>query len=241
MKKSSIIIMVILCFAIVLGGCKNTDASEETPTEAVTPTKAETKYQVTPSVEAYDYKITDKGTVTLLGFKDFRIDYQEVIMPDTIEGLPVTKIDKQSFWGYKFIVVLVIPDSIEEIGTVAFRQCASLESVTIGDGVKTIGSAAFRDCPSLKKLIIGKNVKYIATYAFSQCPSLEEVVLPEGLESIGDQAFCDCNSLTSIYIPESVTYITNDFPFGSHSKIYCKKGSYAESYLKNSSYHYEYY
>ena len=43
-----------------------------------------------------------------------------------------------------------IPESVTTIGDLAFYNCTSLTSVTIGDSVTTIGEGAFYGCTSLK-------------------------------------------------------------------------------------------
>ena len=45
---------------------------------------------------------------------------------------------------------VVIPDSVTEIGCIAFMGCKSLTSITIPDSVIEIDTRAFKDCTSLK-------------------------------------------------------------------------------------------
>jgi putative transposon-encoded protein len=51
---------------------------------------------------------------------------------------------------------VVIPESVTEIGSSAFYDCTSLESVVIPESVTEIGSSAFSDCTSLENIYIPK-------------------------------------------------------------------------------------
>lgn len=84
---------------------------------------------------------------------------------------------------------LVIADSVDVILDHAFKDCASLSSVTIPDSMTSIGDQAF--------------------FGFS---GLTSIYIPNSVTSIGSNAFRDCSSLTSINIPDSITSIK-----GGHS------------------------
>jgi hypothetical protein len=47
---------------------------------------------------------------------------------------------------------VVIPNSVEVIGDIAFYGCSNLTSVTMGNGVTSIGVGAFHDCTKLKDI-----------------------------------------------------------------------------------------
>jgi len=122
----------------------------------------------------------------------------ELIIPDTIEGKPVTNIGNQAFFGCTNLTSITIPDSVTSIGNFAFYKCSSLTSITIPDGVTLIGAHAFRDCTSLTSITIPDSVASIGDYAFVNCTSLTSVSIGNGVTSIGDAAFFSCTSLTNI-------------------------------------------
>ena len=70
---------------------------------------------------------------------------------------------------------LVIPNSVQTIGSVAFSGCSGLTTLTIGDAVQTIGQSAFGGCSGLTTLTIGNNVKTIGYNAFQNCTGLTSV------------------------------------------------------------------
>jgi len=112
----------------------------------------------------------------------------------------------------------IIPDSVTSIGSHAFYDCCSLQSVTIPDSVTSIGDDAFNGCSSLQSVTIPDSVTSIGDSAFSWCTSLQSVTIPDSVTSIGDMAFYECSSLQSVTIPDSVTSI-GDCAFESCSSL----------------------
>ncbi len=102
---------------------------------------------------------------------------------------------------------VTIPDSVTSIGYYAFEGCKSLTSITIPDSVTSIKDGAFRGCTSLTSVTIGNSVTSIGEYAFYGCTSLTSVTIPDSVTEIVWRAFGDCTSLTSITISDSVTSI----------------------------------
>ena len=70
---------------------------------------------------------------------------------------------------------------------------SSLKTVVITGGM--IGDNAFKNCSSLESITLLNNVTNIGTYAFSYCSSLTSITLPDSVTSIGEYAFYDCNGL----------------------------------------------
>lgn len=130
-----------------------------------------------------------------------------LIIPNEINGYPVTTIGGAAFHNCTRLTSITIPDSVSSIGESAFSWCEGLTSITIPDSVTSIGEHAFAGCYSLTSITIPASVTSISDYAFHNCPSLTDITIPDGVTTIGDSAFCECTSLTSITIPDSVTTI----------------------------------
>ena len=64
----------------------------------------------------------------------------EVTIPSTYEGLPVTSIGDDAFWGCSGLTSVTIGDGVTSIGDYAFSRCTGLPSLTIGDRVTSIGN-----------------------------------------------------------------------------------------------------
>jgi len=139
-----------------------------------------------------------------------------LIIPDTIDGNPVTSIGNEAFWLCQSLTSITMPDSITSIGNCAFRDCSSLTSITIPDEVTSIEYCTFDGCHSLTDVTIPGTVTTIGSRAFNLCRSLTRITIPDGVTSIGDYAFDRCGSLTSITIPDRVTSIGEGTFEGCH-------------------------
>ena len=128
-------------------------------------------------------------------------------IPSTYNGLPVTSIGYEAFFGCSSLTSITIPNSVTSIGDYAFEICESLNSITIPDSVTSIGEDAFTGCSSLISITIPDSVTSIGFGAFSGCSSLSSITIPDSVTTIEDSAFNDCSSLSSITIPNSVTSI----------------------------------
>ena len=128
---------------------------------------------------------------------------------------------------------ITLPNGVERIRNVAFKNCKKLENVDIPETVSFIDVAAFRGCSNLKRIAIPRGVKYLDRWTFEGCTSLEEVTFFEGFTSIGEGVFAGCSELKDIVIPDSVEYIDYDsFDGCDQLVIHASVGSYAEEHAK---------
>jgi hypothetical protein len=107
--------------------------------------------------------IVTNNTITITGYTGTNT---AVIIPDTINGLPVTRIGDYAFEGLLNVTSVTIPGSVASIGPRAFLG-SGLTSLTIGDGVTNIGNAAFAFCSSLTNVTVSSSVANIGGSAFS--------------------------------------------------------------------------
>jgi len=84
-----------------------------------------------------------------------------------------------------------------EIPDYAFVDVNNLVGIIIPDTVEKIGTSAFDNCTNFKYVIIGKGVTEIGNNAFSKT-KIEKITIPNSVTSIGDSAFDGCGSLTSV-------------------------------------------
>jgi hypothetical protein len=142
----------------------------------------------------FTYTIAN-GAITITGYTG---PGGTVIIPDTINGLPVTGIGAQAFNGRSSLTSVTIPDNITNIGDYAFESCSSLTNVMIPDSVTGIGDYAFAGCSSLTNVMIPDSVTSLGDGAFQACLSMTSVTIGNGVTNIG--AFQFCFSLTAINV-----------------------------------------
>ena len=155
----------------------------------------------------------NNGTMTIIGYTGTNTS---VIIPGTINGLPVASIGNNAFHSSASPTNIIIPISVTNIGSGAFSSCSSLTSVTLGTNVVSIGDGAFSYCYRVTGITIPENVTSLGNYAFNACGSLTSVAIGHNVTNIGSFAFAFCASLTNLTIPDSVICIgTNAFGYCS--------------------------
>lgn len=97
--------------------------------------------------------------------------------------------------------------AITKIGSYAFYNCKSLNSIKISSSVTMIDSLAFSFCEALTSIELPKQLKEIHFRAFSACNKLIAINLPDSITTIGDEAFYSCGNLTAISFPASLLSI----------------------------------
>ena len=145
---------------------------------------------------------TNAGAITITGFTGEGV----VIIPDVINGLPVTDIETNTSYEGTHNTSLTIPASVTSIGEEAFVQWSYLTSVSIPGSLTYIGDDAF-ELAAMTSVKIGNGVIVIGNAAFQDCYNLTNVTVPGSVTSIGDNAFGGCQNLVSISLSDNVTNI----------------------------------
>lgn len=100
---------------------------------------------------------------------------------------------------------LVIPSSVEYIGTFAFFE-SGFDKIVINGNNLVIDEYAFSESV-LNELEIKSGVKEIGYRAFDENINLVELAIENGVERIDDEAFTLCKNLKEVTIPQSVKYL----------------------------------
>ena len=162
------------------------------------------------------YQLANNGTTyTVTGYDG---SDTVIVIPDSVGGIPVTKIADNAFKDKQRIASITVPDSVTSIGDYAFYGCISLTELNLGNGIKTIPFYMARGCNKLQSIVIPDSVTSIGNAAFVSCSSLVRVTIPDSVEFIGNSAFGNCSSLVSVVIGDSVTSI-DSFAFSSCSSL----------------------
>jgi len=150
------------------------------------------------AVQAQFYYTTNNGTITITGYYGPGGD---VAIPDTINGLPVSRIWYLAFRNCASLTSITIPDSVTSIGGAAFSYCTNLTSVTIPDVVSRIERSTFGFCTGLTNVTIPSSVASIGVGAFADCISLTGVCFHGNTPSLGPDVFYNATNATVYYLP----------------------------------------
>ncbi|MCD7775130.1 MAG: leucine-rich repeat domain-containing protein, partial [Clostridiales bacterium] len=144
----------------------------------------------------------------------------DYIIPDTIEGYPVTAIGNLAFYDCELLTDIFIPGSVKIIGDYAFYYCSSLKNIEISTGVIEIGDGAFCTNEALVEIEIPSSVQIIGNEVFSFCTSLERITVSDDNEYFSSDSYgvlynkdktelvvYPCSGATEYTIPDSVTSI----------------------------------
>lgn len=144
----------------------------------------------------------------------------DIIIPDTIEGHPVTQIGQHAFAGCNNLCSVTIPDSVTQISSYAFQNCGKIANIYVGKGLARIGEYVFSSCDSLEGIWISesndaycsddKGVLYNKTKTtLIRVPrgKVGNYTIPDGVITIEDDGFSGCDRLTSVTFSDSVTTI----------------------------------
>lgn len=148
-----------------------------------------------------NYRGKNLKVVKITGFRN-RTSLKTIEIPNS-----VTEIGELAFYECTSLNSVTIPNSVKEIGFRAFAMCWNLNSVKLSNSMTIIEEYVFEKCRSLTHITIPNSVTEIRESAFYGCSSLSTVQIPNSVIKIGESAFNDCTSLTSVEIPNSVTEI----------------------------------
>ena len=146
----------------------------------------------------------------------------DVVIPSTINGLPVTEIEGSAFAndtalmnmtlseGVKKIGTFAfynsginqvkLPSTIESIGMYAFAMSEELESFTWPASSEVMDRGVFCGDIALSSLILPEGLTEISNNALENCSSLSEVIIPDTVESVGEEAFLGMDRLTTLFL-----------------------------------------
>lgn len=189
------------------------------------------------TVNGLNFTISN-GEATLTGATKSPVN---LVVPSTVNGVPVTKIGEDAFYENKVIETVSVPSSVKVMEAEAFRYCENLTKVTMAEGVQSIGSVQFYFCQKLKEINIPKSLTSIGSQCFTSTAWIYDQraksknglvifnnILIDGVEATGNckipetvtqiaaNAFIN-SEIYQVFIPKSISYI----PQGAFS--YCKK------------------
>ena len=152
--------------------------------------------QVNPSS---DFAYTaDGGEVTIT---DYVGTSEHVLIPDTIDGLPVTALGNRAFYE-KTVTTVVVPDSVTEIGAACFSGDNYLVSLKLPDGLKRLPPASLESCMRLYDFDLPQSLEKIYSSVFEFNYYLTHLTLPSSLTEIEQLNFIGLYGLQSLTLAE---------------------------------------
>jgi len=179
-------------------------------------------FAISNAAEAQYTYTTNNGTITITRYTGFA---NNVFIPSTINGLPVTGIGESAFSSTFNLGFVDIPYGVTTIGGWAFQNCTNLSTVEIPSSVTSIGSNAFQDCTSLSGVEIPA-VTNISSGTFYNCNRLVRAWFYSGVTAVGDGAFYNCASLIGVYFVGNAPSAGTDVFIGaSNATVYYLPGT----------------
>lgn len=135
------------------------------------------------------------------------MDITECVLPDSITTLP-----QGMFGGCSNLKTVNIPSNCQVIKREAFISCGELEvdmSQFFPDTLTEIGAVAFMNCGKLYgDLVIPEGIILIGSSTFQGCKGLDGVKFPSTLTGIQSSAFMGCSGLKGdLIFPQSLTTV----------------------------------
>lgn len=147
----------------------------------------------------FTYRVyTDHATV----IKKISIE-TDVVIPDYVEGKPVTGIARNVFNQSRYTRSVKFPESLINIRYCAFYKANHLREISLPSSIRIIDESAFNSCANLKTVQIEDGCEHIGYHAFYNCEKLESVIVPNSVNKIGNEAFANCKKLTIYGVPGS--------------------------------------
>ena len=169
------------------------------------------------STNGWSYCEQEDGTILLLKYNG---NETEVVIPDIIEGKPVTAIDADLIVGQALPSPVTFPIDGATIKSSTVAAPSFVTEVTIPNSVVTVYGNPFHYCDKLDNIIVSPDhptLEMVGGTLFSKpdrrliCALKNTVqgnyVIPDGTRIIGQNAFCHCYDMTGITIPDSISEI----------------------------------
>ena len=137
------------------------------------------------------------GSLTLPSASSSSQNYGSKSVLEIIEIYGTTTINPNSFYNYKSLSDVVIPNIVASIMDYAFYGCSSLKNINLNH-VQNIAQKAFMNSGVVTVKL--DNVITIGINVFQDCKSLESVVIGESYTGTGGAVFYGCSSLKTLIV-----------------------------------------
>lgn len=224
MKKTKIILATLLLASLFAGCNKKAEADGNSGAE----TKAEKAAKnVKPNPES-DFKFSPSKDVTRVEITAYIGKSKKVVIPETIQGLPVKSVYMSNLSSnLENVTLVVFPSTVKKIevdsigrylkegkyadvvlpeGLIAIKkmQDSKISYLKFPSTLKYISYEAFKGLDT-KTLVLPDTLEVIGSNAFQES-TVETLTLPSpsGKLFIGHQVFSECHHLSQVNVPENI-------------------------------------
>ncbi len=118
-------------------------------------------------------------------------------------------IGSEAFKNFTSLESVDLKENVTSIGASAFYGCTNLKTIKMPETLNSIGSYAFCNT-KISNIRIPKSVKVINKGTFSNCQELTSVILSPATSVISALAFENCTGITEMHLPSTLETIGND-------------------------------
>lgn len=105
-----------------------------------------------------------------------------------------------SFMACQKLANIAIPSTVVDIEEDAFYNCRFV-SIALPDSLSNIGNVAFCSCTNLAQVVLPSSVTNVGYGAFSWCKSLQSVIFQNDAPMVGEDAFANVSETCCAYVP----------------------------------------
>ncbi len=176
----------------------NITDDEDNITEVTEVTEAVLRSYKTAPASDFEYEEEGNG----IKINKYIGDDTIVVIPDEIDGKPVTQLKPYIFSNDSTVRGVKIPNTVKEL-KFTFVNNKNVQAI-ICEGIEIAGEYTFMNCAELNTLVLGENLKELGVYCIAACQKLEEVYISPNVTVITTTGgssraiFYGCPNLTVI-------------------------------------------
>ncbi len=232
LSKLLLITVTATLITVVVSGCTQS-ANNSNATSGVSSTASDQS----ENQQEFVYTTDDKGEVSLSKHnKAVSKNTETIVIPEAENGT-LTKIDSSVFVSNTAVTQVTIPDTVQDIGDIAFKGCLNLQAVNFPKSLKSVGVGSFMGT-ALKEVTLPSTVTQIGTRAFSTCPKLEKLTVNEGV-SVLNNICSQCKNLKELHLPSTITTVAEDFTVLPVTTVYTPNNQVVIDYCVANGINYE--
>ncbi len=158
-------------------------------------------------MQEFSYQIIENGTYCVTGYQG---DEAHVVVPERVNGAPVTVLFDKLFRGHPEIETIKIPDTVTDLGEFVFDGCEKLRHIDLPSGLICLWGNTFARC-GIEEIVLPDTLAVLPPFAFKECKNLRKVVCGTGMKKIHAWAFGGCEKLTEVVHDPSVEISSEAF------------------------------